>query len=189
MRRENVIPITKNWIVNSEVYFILQIFYTNLNWIDYDIARGDFLWFGLQKPLRPGQINRVTWYDKKNLLETLEMPQKEEFLCLMPKDVFKLILDATKKLPTKQRATVIKVFVYLYYNSMWTTNGWYSHSRDDAAADLHMNRTRFSDAVKWLEDRGFLARGNYLIGVETRRYYIPEFLWTEECKRFNERKM
>jgi hypothetical protein len=33
-----------------------------------------------------------------------------------------------------------------------------------------------------------LARSNYLVGIEARTYYIPEFLWTEECERFNSRK-
>ena len=186
MIRENVIPLTKEWILHKDIYFILQIFNTNLIWIDYDTAREPFLLFNLSKPLRRGEINRTTWYEKQELINTIAAPHQEDFICLMPRETLDLLFNSSKTLSTKERATVVRVFIYLYYYSMWTTNGWYSHSREHIAAELHINQARFSNSVKWLEERGFLARGNYLIGMEARRYYIPEFLWTEECKRFNE---
>lgn len=188
MKREDAIPLTQSWILNPNIYFILEIFNTNLQWIDYDTARENFLLFKLNKPLSRGNISRTTWYDKMHLLETLEMPGNTDFICLMPRNVLDMLLNTIKPLGAKEKNTICKVFCYIYYHSMWTTNGWYSHSREMIAQDLKMNKTRLSDAVKFLEQHGFLARSNYLVGIESRTYYIPEFLWTEECKRFNERK-
>ena len=188
MKREEVIPLTQNWLGNANLYFILEIFYTNLQWIDYDTAREPFLLFKLNKPLLRGVINRTTWYDKGKLLETLEMPRQEDFLCLIPKQVLTLLFAAIRPLGAKERNTICRVFFYIYYNAMRTTNGWYSHSRDAVVKELEINAARFSSTIKWLEQHGFLARSNYLVGIEARTYYIPEFLWTEECERFNSRK-
>lgn len=188
MKRENVIPLTQSWVTNTNLYFILEIFNTNLNFIDYDTARTPFLLFKLNSPLLRGNINRTTWYDKSKLLETLEMPQSDEFLCLMPRNVLDMLLETIKPLTTKEKNTICRVFCYIYYHAMWTTNGWYSHSREMMAQELKMNQARLSAAAKFLEQHGFIARSSYLVGIEARTYYIPEFLWTEECIRFNERK-
>jgi len=59
-----------------------------------------------------------------------------------------MLFAAIRPLGAKERNTVCRVFFYIYYNAMRTTNGWYSHSRDAVVKELGINAARFSSTIK-----------------------------------------
>ena len=99
----------------------------------------------------------------------------EGFVVLMPFEAWEKVFASIKNLPTRQKKTIVRVFLYLYYNSM-RFSGRYTHSRESIIKEIKINKDSFSNAVDFLEDNGLCGRTSYSVldaNRLARTYFIP----------------
>lgn len=105
-----------------------------------------------------------------------------DFVVMMPFETWDILFTQLKTIEDiKQRKTITRVFMYLYYNSM-RHYGSYSKSREYMCELLKINKDVLSAALSWLDVHAFISRGVYKIKESARLYTINAALLTEQCK-------
>ena len=106
-----------------------------------------------------------------------------DFIVALPFSVWQEVSKELVELPIGNRKTITRVFLYFYFWAM-RFQGSYSHSRANIAQILHIQKNNLANAIRWLEEKGLLVRSDYSkADGYSRRYYIPEELWNNQCKK------
>ena len=108
----------------------------------------------------------------------------EGFVVLMPFEVWDKLYEAVKNKSTREKKTIVRLYLYLYYWAMRNL-GSYTHARMSIALELLMNKDSISGDTDYLESCGLLRKGDYSVLDSCRRartYFIPEELWTDRCR-------
>lgn len=107
----------------------------------------------------------------------------EEFICLMPTEVFEAWSMWVNKFSPKSRNSWTKLYFYLYFKIHNTRNGLYQHSRELIAAELGMSVKDISARIKRLVQDGWLIDSRYIPHIEAKYYTLPENLFSKTFKK------
>lgn len=105
------------------------------------------------------------------------------YLTAMPFAVWDKFAKVARELKIGPRKTAARVFIYLYYWSM-RFQGSFSHPRELMVNALRIQKDNLAEALEWLAEKGLIIRSDYSKQEHyARRYYIPEELWNNQCKK------
>lgn len=127
-------------------------------------------------------VDRKTYKEIRDLHRDVRF--FEGFVVLMPFEVWDKLYEAVKNKTTREKKTLVRLYLYLYYWSMRNL-GSYSHARTQIMFEIYMSKDNISNGTDYLESCGLLRKGDYSVLDENRRartYFIPEELWTDRCR-------
>ena len=121
-------------------------------------------------------VDRKTYKEIRDLHRDVRF--FEGFVVLMPFEVWDKLYEAVKNKTTREKKTLVRLYLYLYYWSMRNL-GSYSHARTQMMFEIYMSKDNISNGTDYLESCGLLRKGDYSVLDENRRartYFIPEEL-------------
>ena len=191
MIQQEVLPITFNSWLDTDIYYLLTKMMTGINSIDAVFQGGGafHIYLDWREDNREDNIKLKylinvdpKTYSKVRFLKP-EMIDTDKFVVLMPFSVWQDFLTKSKDLATGKKKTAARVFVYLYYWAM-RNRGSYGHPRNRMIEELKINNNKLAEALEWLERNFLIMRGNFFWfgNIHARQYMIPEEMWTIECK-------
>lgn len=187
MKNKDIIPLTETMVVNYtlDLYYLCGAIRGLTPYTEISMQPGLCIVSGgfstdrseVVKCRETLGVNRKSF---NAFLKNAPTEWQDNFVVMMPFDVWDLLLYSMRDLTTTERKTLTRVFIYLYYYAM-RNYGTYARAREKIIEILHINKDTFTSAVKWLEDHALVERGDYLKKVTARSYTIPAILWTPEC--------
>jgi len=107
----------------------------------------------------------------------------KEFIVAMPISTWEKVARELRTMPAGPRKRIARVFLYIYYWAM-RFQGSYSRPREMIVKELGIQKDNLAESLAWLEQKGFVLRSDYSKQEGyARRYYIPEDLWSIQCKK------
>ena len=187
MRLYNNLPLTPLLYQSESIYYYYEkMIYQS---IETDIVDGT-LYF--TDPIELTKQQKQQWRDAEKLSRKtfdslyncqIDSLNNSDFIVAMPISTWEKVARELRTLPAGPRKRTARVFLYIYYWAM-RFQGSYSRPRELIIKELHINKDNLAEALSWLEQRGFMLRSDYSKQEGyARRYYIPEELWTIQCKK------
>ena len=128
-------------------------------------------------------VDRKTYREIKDIHR--EVRFFEGFVVLMPFEVWDKLFDVIKNKTTKEKKTLARLYIYLYYWSMRNL-GSYSHARTQIMFEIYMSKDDISEGTDFLESCGLIHKGDYSVldsYRKARTYFIPEEDWSDRCRQ------
>lgn len=187
MKLYNNLPLTP-YLYRAETiyYFYQKMIYQS---IETDIM-DDYIYFS--DPVELSKQEKKQWRDAEKLDRktfdniynfNIDYIDNSDFVVAMPISTWEKVARELRTLPAGPRKRMARVFLYIYYWAM-RFQGSYSRPRELIVKELRIQKDNLAEALSWLEQKGFVLRSDYSKQEGyARRYYIPEELWTIQCKK------
>lgn len=183
----NNLPLTPYMYCTENVYYLYQkMIYQSIEAEVMD----DYIYF--TDPVELSKQEKQQWRDAEKLDRktfekiytcTIDYINNSDFIVAMPISTWEKVSRELKTLSAGPRKRIARVFLYIYYWAM-RFQGSYSRPREMMVKELRIQKDNLAESLAWLEKKGFVVRSDYSKQEGyARRYYIPEALWTIQCKK------
>ncbi len=187
MKLFNNLPLNKDIWQDRYCYHYLTGIYLTQSPIDLYVIQG-IQYCAVENPGIEHPVNNLN-IDNRTFNKIVNYNRDEkvvnEFLVLMPYEVFERLQDKIVTETIGMRGSICRVYIYLYYWAM-RFQGSYSHPRELMVEELKMSKNTLARCLEWLATNDLIARSEYSKrpdGRYARRYYIPQEDWNYQCRK------